>query len=100
MFVDKNDDKRNFSLVVKTAPVPYHSKNKISPESKHIYFKLRDNIKHELKKNQQHNWKIKNHYLQIANLPIQSDSSLHQLRTDLQGEVQIIAIDLDRIMAL
>lgn len=93
-------DKRNFSFVVKTAPVPYRPQNKISKESKEAYFKVRDKLKKELKKNQTHNWKITNHYLQIAYIPVQNNLPLHQLKTNLDEEVRIIANELDRMMEL
>ena len=48
------------------APVPYRPQNKISKESKEAYVKVRDKLKNELKKNQTHNWKITNYYLQTA----------------------------------
>ena len=85
---------------MKTNPIPYRPQNKISKESKEAYVKVRDKLKKELKKNQTHNWKITNHYLQIAYIPIQSNLPLHQLKAILDEEVRIIASEVDQIMEL
>ena|SRR5699024_551987 len=92
-------DKRNFSFIVKIAPVPYRPQNKFSKESKEAYVKVRDKLK-ILKKNQTHNWKITNYYSQIAYIPIQSNLPLHQLKAILDEEVRIITSEVDQITEL
>lgn len=91
-------DTYNFSVVVKTAPLPYKREKDLSDTEKQAYTNIRDYIKNELRKNMQSNWKIRNYYLQVAYLDIQKDLSLKQLKEKLEVEITKISSQIDRIL--
>lgn len=91
-------DLYKFSLVVKTAPFTYKPLQKLSKEEKREYIHVRENMKAELKKNKQMDWKITHYYLQIAHMANLNDVPIRKLQTKINEEILFISSELDRIL--
>ncbi len=92
-------DTRRFSLVIKTAPIPYRRRRNLSEAERERYFAQKREAVNHFKKSGIPHWKFTNgRYLQIAQMKEMQDVPVGELKKLLLERIPVIAAEIDRLV--